>query len=205
MVPKDRRGESNELIDFKTTDLCDEFEESVLTDEPLLRDYGGTTSFCGRVATVRVFEDNVLVRETLETDGQRRVLVVDGGGSTRRALLGDRLALLAHDNGWAGIVVNGCIRDSTEIAGTRVGVKALHAVPRKSSKKGIGERDIPVRFARITFTPGTTSTPIRTASSSRTGICWLSASGSYVSNSGLPAVSEIVRAAKKETAPAARR
>lgn len=141
-------------MNFKTADLCDEFEQSVGTAEPLLRDYGGTTSFYGSLVTVKVFEDNVLVRETLETDGQRRVLVVDGGGSTRCALLGDRLALLAHDNGWAGIVVNGCIRDSVEIAGIRVGVKALHAVPKKSGKKGIGERDVPVRFAGITFTPG---------------------------------------------------
>src|SRR5215210_9139724 len=141
-------------MDFKTADLCDEFGQSVGVAEPLLRDYGGTTSFYGSLVTVKVFEDNVLVREALETDGQRRVLVVDGGGSTRCALVGDRLAQLAHDNGWAGIVVNGCIRDSAEIAGIRIGVKALHAVPKKSSKKGIGERDIPVRFAEITFAPG---------------------------------------------------
>jgi regulator of ribonuclease activity A len=141
-------------MDFKTADLCDEFEQSVRVAEPLLRDYGGSTSFYGSLITVKVFEDNVLVREALETDGQGRVLVVDGGGSTRCALLGDRLAQLAHENGWAGIVVDGCIRDSDEISRIPVGVKARHAVPKKSTKRGIGERDVPVRFAGLTFTPG---------------------------------------------------
>jgi regulator of ribonuclease activity A len=141
-------------MDFKTEDLCDEFEQSVRVAEPLLRDYGGSTSFYGSLITVKVFEDNVLVREALETDGQGRVLVVDGGGSTRCALLGDRLAQLAHENGWAGIVVDGCIRDSDEISRIPVGVKARHAVPKKSTKRGIGERNVPVRFAGLTFTPG---------------------------------------------------
>ena len=140
-------------MDFKTADLCDEFEGTVGIAEPLLRDYGGNTSFYGSLATVKVFEDNVLVREALETDGQGRVLVVDGGGSTRCALVGDRLAQLAYENGWAGIVVNGCIRDSEEISRIPVGLKARHAVPKKSTKRGIGERDVPVCFAGLTFTP----------------------------------------------------
>ncbi len=141
-------------MDFKTADLCDEFEQSVGVAEPLLRDYGGTTSFYGSLATVKVFEDNVLIREVLETDGQGRVLVVDGGGSTRCALAGDRFAQLAYENGWAGIVVDGCIRDSDEISRIPVGVKARHAVPKKSAKEGVGERDVPVRFAGLTFSPG---------------------------------------------------
>ena len=141
-------------MDFKTADLCDDFEQSVGVAEPLFNDYGGTVSFRGKIVTIKVFEDNVLVREALETDGRQQVLVVDGEGSTRCALVGDRLALLAHDNGWAGIVINGCIRDSAEIAEIPVGVKALHTVPRKSSKEGAGERDVPVHFAGITFTPG---------------------------------------------------
>ncbi len=139
-------------IDFKTADLCDEFEQSVGVAEPLLRDYGGNTSFCGSLATVKVFEDNVLVREALKTDGQG--LVVDGGGSTRCALVGDRLAQLAYENGWTGIIVDGCIRDSDEISRIPIGVKARHAVPKKSAKRGAGERDVPVRFAGLTFTPG---------------------------------------------------
>ncbi len=117
-------------MDFKTADLCDEFEQSVRVAEPLLRDYGGSTSFYGSLITVKVFEDNVLVREVLEKNGQGRVLVVDGGGSTRCALVRDRLAQLAHENGWAGIVVDGCIRDSDEISRIPVGVKARHAVPK---------------------------------------------------------------------------
>jgi regulator of ribonuclease activity A len=143
-----------EPMDFKTANLCDKFEQSVGVAEPLFRDYGGTVSFYGSLSTVKVFEDNVLVREALETDGQGRVLVVDGGGSTRCALVGDRLAQLAYENGWAGIIVDGCIRDSDEICHIPVGVKARHAVPRKSAKEGVGERDVPVRFAGLTFTPG---------------------------------------------------
>ena len=141
-------------MDFKTADLCDEFEASVRMAAPLFRDYGGVTSFCGPIVTIEVFEDNVLVREALEMDGRQRVLVVDGRASTRCALVGDQLAQLAHDHGWAGIVVNGCIRDSVEIAGIPVGVKALHAVPKKSGKKGTGDRDVPVHFAGVTFAPG---------------------------------------------------
>lgn len=141
-------------MDFKTADLCDQFEQSVEVAEPLLRDYGKTGAFHGKMATVKVFEDNVLVREVLETSGQGRVLVVDGGGSTRRALVGDKLALIAQENGWAGIVINGCIRDSDEISRVPIGVKALHTVPRRSAKKGVGEREVSVRFAGITFTPG---------------------------------------------------
>jgi regulator of ribonuclease activity A len=140
-------------MDFKTADLCDEFEQSVAVTEPLLRDYGGTTSFYESLATVKVFEDNVLVREAL-TAGQGRVLVVGGGGSTRCALVGDRLAQLAYENGWAGIIVDGCIRDSDEISRIPVGVKARHTVPKKSAKEGVGKRDVPVRFAGLTFTPG---------------------------------------------------
>ena len=135
-------------------DLCDEFEQSVGVAEPLLRDYGGNTSFYGSLATVKVFEDNVLVREALETDGQGRVLVVDGRGSTRCALVGDRLAQLAYESGWTRIIVDGCIRNSDEISRIPIRVKARHAVPQKSAKGGIGERDVPVRFAGLAFTPG---------------------------------------------------
>lgn len=146
--------EEIELVELKTTDLCDEYESLVQVAEPLFRDYGGVKPFWGQMVTVRVFEDNVLVRKTLETDGQQRVLVVDGGASTRCALLGDQLAQLAYENGWAGIVINGCIRDSAEITHISVGVKALATVPKKSRKEGIGECDVPVDFAGIKFSPG---------------------------------------------------
>ena len=139
---------------FATPDLCDEFGAEVRVAEPLFRDFGGVERFAGPIATLRVFEDNALVRQALETPGAGRVLVVDGGGSLRSALVGGNLAALAHENGWSGLVVYGCIRDAAEIAGTPVGVKALHAVPRRSAKAGAGERGIPVAFAGVTFAPG---------------------------------------------------
>ena len=141
-------------MDFKTTDLCDEFSDRLQIAEPLFGDYGGETLFCGIIATVKVFEDNSLVRAALEEPGEGRVLVVDGGGSTRCALLGDQLAELAEENGWAGVVVNGCIRDSAAIAEIDIGVKALAVHPLKSVKRGVGERDVAVRFAGVQFVPG---------------------------------------------------
>ncbi len=149
-----KQRKEQKFMGFTTADLCDEFESVVRVAEPLFRDYGGSTSFWGQVSTVEVFEDNVIVSETLEMDGRQQVLVVDGRASTRCALLGDRLAQLACDNGWTGIVVNGCIRDSSEIADIPLGVKALHAVPKKSGKEGTGKRNVAVRFAGITFAPG---------------------------------------------------
>jgi regulator of ribonuclease activity A len=104
--------------------------------------------------TVKVFEDNSLVRSALEESGEGRILVVDGGGSMRCALLGDQLAELAEENDWAGVIVNGCIRDSAAIAEIPIGVKAIGVHPLKSVKRGVGERDIPVRFAGVTFLPG---------------------------------------------------
>ena len=139
---------------FTTADLCDEFGSIVRVAEPLFKDYGGVEFFCGQIATVEVLDDNVLVREALESDGEGRVLVVDGKASARCALLGEKLARLAHERGWVGIVVNGGVRDSAEIGGVPVGVKALHAVPRRSGKEGMGDRDVPVSFAGISFNPG---------------------------------------------------
>jgi regulator of ribonuclease activity A len=139
---------------FATPDLCDEFGAEVRVAEPLFRDFGGVERFAGPIATLRVFEDNALVRQALEMPGEGRVLVVDGGGSLRSALVGGNLATLARENGWSGLVVYGCIRDAVEIASTPVGVKALHAVPRRSAKTGAGERGVPVAFAGVTFTPG---------------------------------------------------
>ena len=122
--------------------------------EPLFRDFGGRASFAGEIETVRVLEDNALVRKILEGEGRGRVLVVDGGGSRRCALVGGRLAALASANGWSGLVVNGCIRDVAEIARVAVGVKALASSPRPPAKAGAAERGVPVAFAGLTFTPG---------------------------------------------------
>jgi len=111
---------------------------------PVFKVYGQLTSFSGPIVTVKVFEDNVLVREVLETKGEGRVLVVDGGGSLRCALVGGNLAQIAHSMGWAGIVVNGCVRDVDEINACGIGVRALASNPLKSNKKRTGEKNVPV-------------------------------------------------------------
>lgn len=139
---------------FATADLCDRYDDQLQVCEPLLRPFGGRSSFHGAIATVQCFEDNSLVREALGEDGRGRVLVVDGGGSLRCALLGDQLAALAQRNGWAGVVVNGCIRDAAQIAAMDLGVMALASHPRKSIKRGHGQRDLRVRFAGTHFDPG---------------------------------------------------
>ncbi|MBF2019264.1 MAG: ribonuclease E activity regulator RraA [Hydrococcus sp. C42_A2020_068] len=142
-----------------TTDLLDANE--ALIDEgkvrivaPMFRDYGGNIEFSGSIATLKIFEDNSLVREMLSEPGNDRVLVVDGGGSLRCALLGDRLGELAVKNGWAGLVIYGAIRDASVIAKLPLGVKALNTYPLKSLKRGLGDKNIPVRFGEVTFAPG---------------------------------------------------
>ena len=139
---------------FATADLYDEYEEKLQVATPMFNDYGGNLKFCGPVSTVDVFEDNSLVRAALEEPGEGRVLVVDGGASLKCALLGDMLAELGKDNDWAGIIIYGCIRDSAVIANIAIGVKALNTNPRKSVKKGIGDRDISVDFADVIISPG---------------------------------------------------
>jgi regulator of ribonuclease activity A len=141
-------------MEFMTADICDDLESKAMVAEPLLRSFGGRPRFWGRVVTLKVHDDNVLVREALEEPGDGRVLVVDGGGSLRVALLGDRLAAIGAANGWAGVVIHGCIRDSREIAGIDLGVFALATHPRKSRKHGDGQKGVSVSFAGITFRPG---------------------------------------------------
>ena len=141
-------------MQIKTTDLWDRFEDAVQVAEPVFRNFGGRDSFWGKAVCLQVLEDNVLVRRELETDGKGKVLVVDGGGSLKCALLGDILAGLAISNQWNGILIFGCIRDSKEIAAMPVGVKALNTSPRKSGKQGRGKRQAPVRFAGVTVHPG---------------------------------------------------
>ena len=139
---------------FKTADICDDYAEEVQVADPVFRAFGRKLAFCGPAHTVRVFEDNARVRAALETDGAGRVLVVDGGGSLRCALVGDRLAALAVDHGWAGLVVFGAIRDSAEIDAMELGLRALATHPRRSIKRGAGEVDVAVSFASVTITPG---------------------------------------------------
>lgn len=139
---------------FQTADLCDAHESDIRVVAPMFRSFGGRRAFGGPIATLKIFEDNSLVRTALEQPGGARVLVIDGGGSLRCALVGDQLALLGVKNGWAGIVVYGCIRDSRPIAEMEIGVFALATHPLKTVKRGVGEADIPVTFGGVTFLPG---------------------------------------------------
>jgi regulator of ribonuclease activity A len=141
-------------MSFKTADICDEHAEEVQIAGAGFRAYGRKLAFCGPVHTVRVFEDNALVRAALETQGQGRVLVVDGGGSLRCALVGDRLAALAIENGWVGIVVYGAIRDSADIDAMDLGVRALGTHPMKSVKRGEGEVAGEVTFLGVRVREG---------------------------------------------------
>ncbi len=140
-------------MSFNTADLCDE-HDNLHVAEPMFRIFGKHRAFHGPIATVKCHEDNSRVREALEEPGEGRVLVVDGGGSMRKALLGDMLGDLAVKNGWAGVVVNGCIRDSDAIDRLDLGVRALATIPVKSIKRGDGQRDVSVSFAGVTFRPG---------------------------------------------------
>ncbi|MEW6164674.1 MAG: ribonuclease E activity regulator RraA [Pseudomonadota bacterium] len=141
-------------MQFATTDLCDAHDDKVRAAAPIFRSYGGRPAFHGPIATLKLFEDNGLVRQTLDTPGDGRVLVIDGGGSLRCALLGDQLAALAVRNGWSGVVVWGCIRDSAAIADMDLGVLALATHPRKTVKKNLGDAGVPLAFAGIEFRPG---------------------------------------------------
>jgi regulator of ribonuclease activity A len=142
------------MTQFATADLCDAHEGEVAVLEPMLAHFGGASRFHGPVQTVKVFEDNVLVKSELSKPGDGRVLVVDGGGSLRCALVGDLLAQMAIDNGWAGIVVFGAIRDSGPIGAMPIGVMALGTHPMKSIKKGAGDVGIALTFAGQTIRPG---------------------------------------------------
>ena len=141
-------------MDLLTTDLCDAHEDRVRVVAPMFSSYGGRKAFYGPVSTLKLFEDNGLVRRALESPGNGRVLVIDGGGSLRRALVGDQLAALGVKNGWSGIVAYGCIRDSRAIGAMDIGVFALATHPQKTLKKNEGDVDIDVSFGGVTFTPG---------------------------------------------------
>jgi regulator of ribonuclease activity A len=141
-------------MNFTTADLCDAFPAVVRVADTMFEHYGGVSRFAGVIETLEVFEDNALVAAALEAPGGGRVLVVDGGASRRTALVGGRLASLAHTNGWAGLLVNGCVRDTREIREIPIGIRALGSSPLKSGKDGRGGRGTRVTFAGLTFAPG---------------------------------------------------
>lgn len=135
-------------------DLCDLYPNHVRIAEPVFQSFGGKTVFHGEVVTVQCFEDNSRVKELVSTNGTGKVMVVDGGGSRRRALLGDLLASQAVKNGWEGLLIFGCVRDVGTIGTLNLGVQALAAAPFKTDRKGIGETGVPVTFAGLTIEQG---------------------------------------------------
>ena len=142
------------IASFKTTDLYDDYLEELQVAAPIFRDFGGRISFCGQIVTLKAFEDNTFLKAAFETDGKGKVLVVDSAGSLRCAMMGDVMAALGASNGWEGVIINGCIRDSADVGKVDIGAKALATIPRKTVKRNQGVVDIPVHFADVTFKPG---------------------------------------------------
>lgn len=138
---------------FTTADLCDSYatDSDLQIAESVFQSFGATHSFSGQISTIKTFEDNALIRNILETQVNNRVLVIDGGGSHRCALLGDNLANIAYQNGWQGIIVYGCIRDADKINKIPIGIRALHTHPLKSHKNGTGEHACTCMFAGVHF------------------------------------------------------
>lgn len=153
---------TNPEPDFSTCDLCDAHKARLLAADdggfrvlpPVFRDFGGKSKFAGTVSIVKCFEDNTHVKAAVESPGQGRVLVVDGGGSLRRALVGGNLAAAAARNGWAGVVVDGCVRDAAELAACDVGIRALALMPLPTDKRNEGQRDVPVQIQGVWVRPG---------------------------------------------------
>lgn len=142
------------MSEWRTTDLCDEHGPALRVPRPELRHFGGSLRFCGPVSTLRCFEDNSRVREAVAEAGHGRVLVVDGGGSLACALFGDLLGAKALGNGWAGVIIDGCVRDSAILGELPLGVLARAAVPRRSEKRGLGDREVDLQVLGVDVRPG---------------------------------------------------
>lgn len=141
-------------MSFRTADLCDEFSQQLVICKQPFISYGKRRAFSGPISTVQVLEDNVLVKEALQSIPKGNVLVVDGGGSRNCALLGDRLAGIAVERELAGIIIHGCVRDAADLRDMDVGILSLGSNPLKSKKEGKGSRDVPVIFGEATWKPG---------------------------------------------------
>ena len=141
-----------------TTDLCDarkaDTDGAFRVLPPVFRDFGGRTAFCGPVSTAKCFEDNSMVKAAVESPGDGRVLVVDGAGSLRRALLGGNLGAAAAKNGWAGLVIDGAVRDVAELAACDVGIRALAPMPLPTERQGQGQRDVVLQIRGVWVRPG---------------------------------------------------
>lgn len=137
-----------------TADLVDSIGPDVRSCDTQFRQLGGRAEFAGPISTVRCFEDNALLKSVLSEPGDGGILVIDGAGSLHTALVGDVIAELARSNGWAGLIINGAVRDSAALRGMNIGIKALGTNPRKSTKTGAGERDVEITLGGVTFVPG---------------------------------------------------
>ncbi|MCB1287879.1 MAG: ribonuclease E activity regulator RraA [Mycobacterium sp.] len=137
-----------------TADLVDDIGPDVRSCDVQFRQFGGRTRFVGLITTVRCFQDNALLKSVLSEPGSGRVLVIDGAGSLHTALVGDVIAELGRSNGWAGLIVNGAVRDAATLATLDIGIKALGTNPRKSAKSGAGERDVVISLGGVDFIPG---------------------------------------------------
>jgi regulator of ribonuclease activity A len=144
----------NHSMTFSTADICDGFFDKLQILEPVFTEFGGKEKFSGEIVTIKCFEDNSLVKSTLATNGDGKVLVVDGGGSLRCALLGDVLGAMAVQNGWQGLIINGCVRDVEILKSLDLGVRALNCYPLKSEKRNEGRLNQVVWFAGVSFEPG---------------------------------------------------
>ncbi|KXI24007.1 ribonuclease E activity regulator RraA [Photobacterium sanguinicancri] len=140
-------------MEYNTSELCDIYLDKVDVVEPMFSSYGGRSSFGGQVSTVKCFEDNALIHTVLEQDGAGRVLLIDGGGSLRRALIDAELAQLAADNEWEGIIVYGSVRHVDELDELDLGIHALASIPVGADEQGVGEVDVAVNFGGVTFLP----------------------------------------------------
>ncbi|MEQ9618744.1 MAG: ribonuclease E activity regulator RraA [Deltaproteobacteria bacterium] len=139
---------------YSTPDLCDAYPGLIKVVDPVFRSFGGKSSFGGEIVTAKCFEDNSIVKEAAGKPGHGKVLVVDGEGSLRKALLGDLIAENALGNGWEGFIIYGAIRDVDPIGSMNIGVMALGAIPLKTERKGVGDLNVPVTFGGVTFNPG---------------------------------------------------
>ncbi len=137
-----------------TADLVDEIGPDVRSCDIQFRQFGGRSEFAGPISTVRCFQDNALLKSVLSEPGDGRVLVIDGDASLHTALVGDVIAELGRSNGWAGLIINGAVRDASTLRTLDIGIKALGTNPRKSTKTGAGDRDVTVSLGGVTFTPG---------------------------------------------------
>ncbi|MBD1573121.1 ribonuclease E activity regulator RraA [Vibrio sp. S17_S38] len=140
-------------MEYNTSALCDIYLDQVDVVEPMFSNFGGLSSFAGQVTTVKCFEDNGIIRSVLQEEGTGRVLLIDGGGSLRRALIDAELAILAEENSWEGIVIYGSVREVDDLEERQVGIQALAAIPVGATQNNIGEIDVPVNFGGVTFLP----------------------------------------------------